>query len=237
MTDPHPHEAHHESFAQRLNWLRAGVLGANDGIVSIAALVVGVAAASNELGPLLIAGVSGVIAGSISMAAGEYVSVSSQRDSERSLIEKEKKELLEQPELELKELQGIYQSRGLSEATAKKVAEELTAHDALAAHLDAELRITERTLTNPWHAALSSALSFLAGAVLPMVAVVLAPEQWRIGATVVASLIALGITGAIGAWLGKAPVLVPTTRVMVGGALALAVTWGIGTLLGVGLGL
>jgi VIT1/CCC1 family predicted Fe2+/Mn2+ transporter len=236
MTVSHPNEAHHESFASRLNWLRAGVLGANDGIVSIAALVVGVAAATNELGPLLVAGISGVIAGAISMAAGEYVSVSSQRDSERSLIQKEKQELIHQPEVELQELQEIYQKRGLSESTAKLVAKELTTRNAFVAHLDAELRITEQTLTNPWQAALSSALSFLAGAILPMAAVVVAPEQWRIAATVVASLVALGITGAVGARLGKAPALVPTTRVIVGGALALAVTWGIGSLLGAGLG-
>jgi VIT1/CCC1 family predicted Fe2+/Mn2+ transporter len=213
--------------------LRAGILGANDGIVSIAALVVGVAAATSDPGPILIAGTAGIIAGSLSMALGEFVSVSSQRDSEASLIKRERQELEEQPEAELQELAELYQQRGLSASTAALVAQELTEHDAVAAHLEAELGINELELTNPWHAAISSALAFLAGSILPMVAIVLGPESIRIPLTFAASLLALGITGGVGAYLGQSPVLRPVFRVMGGGALALVISWGIGTALGV----
>ena len=231
MSAAENHEKH--SFASRLNWLRAGVLGANDGIVSIAALVVGVAAATNELMPVLIAGVSGVVAGAISMGLGEYVSVSSQRDSERAMIAKEREELATKPEHELLELRDFYVAKGVSEKTALKVAQELTEHDPIAAHLDIEYNIDEQILTNPWHAAISSAVSFIAGAILPMAAATLLSADLRIGATVAASLIALALTGGIGAKLGGAPIGPAVVRVTVGGALALAVTWGIGTLLGV----
>ena len=234
MSNDHGLEPHSVSFAPRLNWLRAGILGANDGIVSIAALVVGVAAATSDSGPIVIAGVAGIIAGSLSMGLGEYVSVSSQRDSEASLIKRERQELRDFPEEELAELAEIYKDKGLSPATAALVAKELTAHDAVAAHLDAELGINERQLTNPWHAAISSAISFLAGAALPMLAIILTPEAWRIPLTFVASLVALGLTGGIGAYLGHSPILRPVLRVTAGGALALALTWGIGALLGSG---
>jgi VIT1/CCC1 family predicted Fe2+/Mn2+ transporter len=226
-------EPHRLNFAPRLNWLRAGILGANDGIVSIAALVVGVAAATSDPGPILIAGTAGIIAGSLSMALGEFVSVSSQRDSEASLIKRERQELEEHPEAELQELAELYQQRGLSASTAALVAQELTEHDAIAAHLEAELGINELELTNPWHAAISSALAFLAGSILPMVAIVLGPESIRIPLTFAASLLALGITGGVGAYLGQSPVLRPVFRVMGGGALALVISWGIGTALGV----
>jgi VIT1/CCC1 family predicted Fe2+/Mn2+ transporter len=226
-------EPHRLNFAPRLNWLRAGVLGANDGIVSIAALVVGVAAATSDTGPILIAGTAGIIAGSLSMALGEFVSVSSQRDSEASLIKRERQELEDNPEAELLELADLYEQRGLSAATAAAVARELTDHDAVAAHLEAELGINELELTNPWHAAISSALSFLAGSVLPMIAILLGPENIRIPLTFAASLLALGLTGAIGAYLGQSPILRPVMRVMGGGALALAISWGIGAALGV----
>ena len=226
-------EPHRLNFAPRLNWLRAGVLGANDGIVSIAALVVGVAAATSDTGPILIAGTAGIIAGSLSMALGEYVSVSSQRDSEASLIKRERQELEDNPEAELQELADLYQQRGLSASTAAAVARELTDHDAVAAHLEAELGINELELTNPWHAAISSALSFLAGSALPMLAILLGPEAVRIPLTFAASLLALGLTGGIGAYLGQSPILRPVMRVMGGGALALAISWGIGTALGV----
>jgi len=226
-------EPHRLNFAPRLNWLRAGVLGANDGIVSIAALVVGVAAATSDTGPILIAGTAGIIAGSLSMALGEFVSVSSQRDSEASLIRRERQELKDNPEAELLELAELYQQRGLSAATAAAVARELTEHDAVAAHLEAELGINELELTNPWHAAISSALSFLAGSALPMIAILLGPEDLRIPLTFAASLLALGLTGGIGAYLGQSPILRPVMRVMGGGALALAISWGIGTALGV----
>lgn len=227
-------EPHQAQFASRLNWLRAGVLGANDGIVSIAALVVGVAAATQELQPILVAGIAGVLAGATSMALGEYVSVSSQRDSEAALIAREKLELQTQPDIELQELAEIYVRKGLSEPTAQKVAEELTALDPIKAHLEAELGIKEEELTNPWHAALSSAVSFLAGAILPMLAVTLTPTEWRIPLTVVASLIALAITGGLGAYLGRSKMLKPIVRVTIGGGLALAVTWVIGALIGGG---
>lgn len=233
MSSAQEFEPHRLNFAPRLNWLRAGILGANDGIVSIAALVVGVAAATSDPGPILIAGTAGIIAGSLSMALGEFVSVSSQRDSEASLIKRERQELEEHPEAELQELAELYQQRGLSASTAALVAQELTEHDAIAAHLEAELGINELELTNPWHAAISSALAFLAGSILPMVAIVLGPESIRIPLTFAASLLALGITGGVGAYLGQSPVLRPVFRVMGGGALALVISWGIGTALGV----
>ena len=233
MSTEQEFEPHRLNFAPRLNWLRAGVLGANDGIVSIAALLVGVAAATSDTGPILIAGTAGIIAGSLSMALGEFVSVSSQRDSEASLIKRERQELEDNPEAELLELAELYQQRGLTAATAAAVARELTNHDAVAAHLEAELGINELELTNPWHAAISSALSFLAGSALPMIAILLGPEDLRIPLTFAASLLALGLTGGIGAYLGQSPILRPVMRVMGGGALALAISWGIGTALGV----
>lgn len=220
------------AFASRLNWLRAGILGANDGIVSIAALVVGVAAATTDIRTIVIAGVAGIVAGSISMAAGEYVSVSSQRDSEKALIARERQELIDQPDEELLELAEIYQAKGLSASTAHLVAKELTAHDAMSAHLEAELGIDERQLTNPWHAAFSSALAFLAGATLPMLAISLPPDEWRIPLAFGASLLALAMTGWVGARLGNSPPLKPVFRVLAGGTFALILTWGIGTALG-----
>lgn len=226
------YEPHRVTHLAKLNWLRAGVLGANDGIVSVAALLVGVAAATSDISALIIAGVAALAAGAISMGLGEYVSVSSQRDSELALIEKEKRELIEQPEVELLELQTIYEHKGLSPATAKKVAKELTAHDPIRAHLEAELNILEAHIVNPWHAALSSTISFLAGALLPFIAVILAAPEYRILATVASSIIALGATGAAGAYLGGSKMWSSVIRVTIGGAAALAVTWGIGTLLG-----
>jgi VIT1/CCC1 family predicted Fe2+/Mn2+ transporter len=223
----------HKLRIQRITKIPCDI-GANDGIVSIAALVVGVAAATSDLGPIIVAGVAGIIAGSLSMALGEYVSVSSQRDSEASLIARERRELIEHPDEELRELAEIYENKGLSKKTAALVAKELTEKDAFAAHLDAELGIDERTLTNPWHAALSSALSFLAGAALPMLAITLPPEELRIPLTFVASLIALALTGGVGAYLGQSPLMRPVLRVVLGGTLALGLTWLIGNLLGGG---
>ena len=225
VSNEHGPEPHSLKIAPRLNWLRAGVLGANDGIVSIAALVVGVAAATQETLPVLIAGTAGIVAGSLSMALGEYVSVSSQRDSEASLIAREREELRDHPEEELQELAGLYEAKGLSPVTAAQVAKELTAKDAVSAHLEAELGIDERTLTNPWHAAISSAVAFLAGALLPMLAITLAPVETRIPLTFAASLVALALTGGVGAYLGHSPLLRPILRVTAGGALALALTW------------
>jgi len=226
-TDPHDGKVH-----EKLNWLRAGVLGANDGIVSVAALVVGVAAATTDVAAILIAGVASVIAGAISMGLGEYVSVSSQRDTEHALIAKERAELATMPEQELAELAGIYRAKGLTPETAELVARELTEHDALAAHLEAELHISEVDVVNPWHAAWASAASFLIGAVLPMLAILLPPPEWRVATTFVAVVIALAITGWLAAWIGGAPRTRAIMRVVVGGALALTVTWVIGALLG-----
>ena len=232
ISPAHPHEPHGAGIAGRLNWLRAGVLGANDGIVSVAAIVVGVAGATSATAPILTAGVAGLVGGAISMALGEYVSVSSQRDSQHALIAKERRELAEMPEEELAELAGIYESKGLSAETALTVAQELTAHDALAAHLEAELGLTEEDVVSPWQAAGASALAFFIGAVLPMFAILVPPAQWRVPVTFAAVLIALAITGAVGARIGGSPRLRSTARVVIGGAIALAATFLIGTLLG-----
>jgi len=224
------YEPHRVSHLAKLNWLRAGVLGANDGIVSIAALVVGVAAATTDIGAIMVAGVAGLAAGAISMGLGEYVSVSSQRDSELALIDKEKRELIEQPDVELAELQAIYEHKGLHPKTAKQVAKELTAFDPIRAHLEAELNILEAHIVNPWHAAFSSTSSFLAGALLPFLTVLFAAESFRIPATIAASIIALGATGAAGAYLGGSAIWKSVMRVVIGGAAALAITFAIGSL-------
>ena len=228
----HTGEPHATGLGQRLNWLRAGVLGANDGIVSVAALVVGVAGATDELGPILTAGIAGLVGGAISMALGEYVSVSSQRDTERALIEKERRELRDMPGEELDELTQLYRDRGLTESTAHQVAVELTAHDALSAHLEVELGIDQDDLVNPWHAAISSAIAFTVGALLPLIAILLPPPEWRVPVTFVAVLIALALTGTVSARLGGASKSRAAIRLVLGGALALAATWLVGTLLG-----
>ncbi len=232
----HPDEPHTGGLAGRLNWLRAGVLGANDGIVSTAGIVVGVAAASAERGPIFTAGVAALAAGAVSMALGEYVSVSTQRDTEAALLAKERRELRDEPEAELAELAGLYEAKGLSVATAHQVAIELTEHDALAAHADAELNLDPDELTNPWHAAFSSAIAFTLGALLPLIAVLLPPSSWRIPVVFLTVLVALALTGTIGALLGGAKALRPTMRVMIGGAVAMAVTYGIGSLVGTAIG-
>jgi len=226
----HP-EPHGIGLASRLNWLRAGVLGANDGIVSVAGIVVGMAAATATRSTILTAGIAGLAAGAVSMALGEYVSVSTQRDSELAILEVERRELAEQPEEELAELAAIYEGKGLSPATAWKVAEELTENDAFTAHAEAELGIDPTELTNPRHAAFSSALSFTVGALLPLLAIV-TPAAIRLPLTVIAVLVALAITGAVGARLGQAPVIRATVRVLAGGALAMVVTYVIGHLVG-----
>jgi VIT1/CCC1 family predicted Fe2+/Mn2+ transporter len=228
----HANEPHAGDLAGRLNWLRAGVLGANDGIVSVAAIVVGVAGATSAIAPILTAGIAGLVGGAISMALGEYVSVSSQSDSQRALIEKERRELAEMPEEELAELTAIYESKGISATTAKQVALELTEHDALAAHLEAELGITEHAVVSPWDAAGASALAFTVGGILPLAAILLAPEPVRVLATFVAVLTALVITGTLSARVGGNSWVRPTLRIVIGGAIALATTFLIGTLLG-----
>jgi VIT1/CCC1 family predicted Fe2+/Mn2+ transporter len=229
----HPHEPHSGGLANRLNWLRAGVLGANDGIVSVAAIVVGVAGATPRLAALLTAGLAGLVGGAISMALGEYVSVSSQRDSEHALIAKERRELAEMPSEELAELISLYEQKGLTAATARQVAEELTEKDALAAHLDIELNIDPNDIVSPWRAAQASAIAFLVGGILPLLATIVFPQSVRTVATVLVVLAALAGTGALAASLGSSPKLRPTLRVVIGGAIALATTYLIGSLLGV----
>jgi VIT1/CCC1 family predicted Fe2+/Mn2+ transporter len=228
----HPAEPHLGSINDKLNWLRAGVLGANDGIVSVAGIVIGVAAATIDRGHIVTAGIAGLTAGALSMALGEYVSVSTQRDTEMALLAKERRELAEEPEAEFDELVGLYEAKGLSPETARSVAEELTERDAFAAHIDIELGIDPDGLTNPWHAAISSAVSFTVGALLPMLAILLTPPPARIPVTFVAVLIALGITGWVSARLGGADPVRATQRVVIGGALAMAVTYAIGRLVG-----
>jgi VIT1/CCC1 family predicted Fe2+/Mn2+ transporter len=231
VASPQPHgEKHGASSTGKLNWLRAAVLGANDGIVSIAGLVVGVAGATSSSSQILTAGIAGIVAGAISMAAGEYVSVSSSRDTERALLDKERVELRESPVQELEELASLYERRGLSRTTALAVAAELTAHDDFAAHADAELRIDPANLTNPWHAAMASAAAFLAGAVIPLLAIILPPETLRLPVAFASVLVALAITGTISARAGGAPVMRATVRVVTGGALAMVVTYTIGRL-------
>lgn len=222
-----------QNTTSKLNWLRAGVLGANDGIVSVSALVVGVAAATEDTAFIAVSGIAALLAGAISMALGEYVSVSTQRDTERALIALERQELADDPEGELLELAEIYEQKGISPATALQVAKELTAHDVLAAHLHAELNIDQDDLVTPWHAALASAIAFTVGAILPLLSALLLPSAWRIPATFIAVLIALTVTGWLSAWLGGAPKTRAILRVTLGGALGLLVTWGIGSLFNV----
>jgi len=229
----HAKEPHDPNYGSRLNWLRAGVLGANDGIVSVAALVVGVAGATEDAAVIFTAGIAALIGGAISMALGEYVSVSSQSDSQRALIAKEREELAAEPEAELEELVGLYRQKGISEETARKVAEELTAKDPLTAHLDVELGITDDSVVSAAAAAGSSALAFTIGAVLPLAAILLAPVWLRVPLTFIVVIAALVATGLISARLGRARVLKPTLRIVIGGVIALGVTFGIGLLLGV----
>lgn len=232
----HPGEPHDQAIFTRLSWLRAGVLGANDGIVSTAGLVLGVAAATTATGPILTAGVAGLTAGAVSMALGEYVSVSSQRDTERALLDKERGELADFPDQELDELAALYQAKGLTPATARVVAEELTARDAFAAHADAELHIDPDELTSPWRAAGASALAFTAGSLLPLIAILLPPASARVPVTFVAVAVALALTGWLSARLGGAGTRRAITRLVAGGALAMAVTYVIGHLVGAAIG-
>ncbi|EPH42815.1 VIT family protein [Streptomyces aurantiacus] len=231
-TAPDHDEAHGGALGTRLNWLRAAVLGANDGIVSTAGLVVGVAGATSERATILTAGLAGLLAGSMSMAAGEYVSVSTQRDSEKAALAMEKRELREQPEAELTELTDLLAARGLSRDVAREAAEQLTERDALRAHARVELGIDPDELTNPWHAAWASFLAFTAGALLPLLAIVLPPAALRLGVTVLSVLGALALTGFSSARLGAAAVRPAVVRNVAGGALAMAVTYGAGALLG-----
>ena len=218
---------------QRIGWLRAAVLGANDGIVSTASLIVGVAAAASGKSEVLLAGVAGLVAGAMSMAAGEFVSVSSQADTEEADLARERAELKADPEFEQRELKAIYQKRGLDAATADSVARQLMAHDALGAHARDELSITHLTTARPVQAAFTSAATFTTGALLPLCVAWLTPVGTTfILAVSVASLIFLAVLGAVGARAGGAPVGKATARVAFWGALAMALTAGIGKLVG-----
>lgn len=218
---------------QHIGWLRAAVLGANDGIVSTASLVVGVAAASQGRSEILIAGAAGLVAGAFSMAAGEYVSVSSQADTERADLARETAELAAQPAFEREELAGLYVTRGLEPALARQVADQLMAKDALGAHARDELGISEISTARPIQAALASAFTFAAGAALPLAGAVMAPQQLVVPVVSVLAILFLAILGAIGARAGGAPIEKAVARVTFRGALALAATAGVGALFGV----
>lgn len=220
------------AISTRLNWLRAGVLGANDGIISTAGLVVGVAGATTSRPAILAAGVAGLLAGALSMAAGEYVSVSSQRDSEKAALDLERRELAESPEEELEELTGLLVARGLSGEVAREAAQQLTERDALRAHARVELGINPDELANPWHAAVASLVAFTVGAVLPLLSIVLPGPSWRVPVTVAGVLVALTLCGVLSARLGGAPAGRAVLRNVAGGALAMAVTYAVGTWLG-----
>ncbi|QOV39257.1 VIT family protein [Streptomyces ferrugineus] len=233
MTEPTHDEAHGGALGERLNWLRAAVLGANDGIVSTAGLVVGVAGATDDRSALLAAGLAGLLAGSMSMAAGEYVSVSTQRDSEKAALALERRELRERPEAELAELTELLERRGLSREVASEAALQLTERDALKAHARVELGIDPDALTNPWHAAWASFLAFTVGALLPLLAMVVPPADRRLPVTVLSVLAALTLTGWAAARLGAAAPARAVLRNVAGGALAMGVTYAAGSLLDV----
>lgn len=232
----------HADVSGRLNWLRASVLGANDGLLSTAGLVMGVAAATTDRTAILIAGVSGLVAGAVSMAIGEYVSVSTQRDTEKALIAKERHELAHQPEEEFAELVGIYRAKGLSEQTAIQVAHELHREDPLSAHLDAELGIDQDDLTNPWQAAISSFISFAIGALIPILAIfapataVVGAISWRIVAIVVSTLAGLVFAGWVSASLGGASRRRAMLRLLAWGITAMVFTYLVGSILGTSVG-
>ena len=219
-------------LVSRIGWLRAAVLGANDGIVSTASLVVGVASASAGSSEVLVAGIAGLVAGAMSMAAGEYVSVSSQSDTEQADLDRERKELETQPDFEREELAQIYVARGLLPDLARQVADQLMARDALAAHALDELGISEMTTARPIQAALTSAATFAVGAALPLLMVVISPANLLVWTVSIASLLFLALLGAVGARAGGANVWRATLRVTFWGAFAMALTAGIGALVG-----
>jgi VIT1/CCC1 family predicted Fe2+/Mn2+ transporter len=228
----HPGEAHTSNNGNRLNKLRAGVLGANDGIVSTASLVVGVAGSGASTKAILTAGLAGLVAGAMSMAAGEYVSVSSQRDSESAMLEVEKQELADYPKQELEELTDLWAQKGLSSQLAAQVAAELTEHDALRAHADTELHLDPDNLTNAWHAAWASAASFVLGSLLPLIALVATPERLQIQMTAAVVILALVLTGTLSSRIGHSRRSTAISRTVVGGALAMTITYGVGALFG-----
>lgn len=236
-TTPHPGEAHLQNVGQRLNWLRAGVLGANDGIVSTAGVVIGVAAATpNNVLAIATAGIAAVVAGAFSMAGGEYVSVSTQRDTEKALIAKERWELETMPEEELEELTELYRQRGLSDDLAHQVAVQLTEKDALAAHAEVELGIDHEEFTSPWAAAVSSFIAFTVGALIPLIMILLPVGGHRVWIAAIAVVIGLFLTGWISAALGGAPRGRAILRNVVMGSATMIATYLIGALFGVAVG-
>jgi VIT1/CCC1 family predicted Fe2+/Mn2+ transporter len=224
------HKENH--LVERIGWLRAAVLGANDGIISTASLILGVASAAAGPGEALIAGTAGLVAGAMSMAAGEYVSVSSQSDTENADLAREKAELASEPDAELDELAKIYVSRGVEPALAREVAAQLMRKDALAAHSRDELGFSATTVARPVQAALTSALTFSIGAAAPLMLVLIAPASWLIPVVGAGSLLFLAVLGMAGAKVGGAGILKPTIRVMFWGTLAMAFTMGIGAVIG-----
>jgi len=235
--DPkHFHDDLGDHVGTRLNWLRAAVLGANDGIVSTAGVVMGVAGATDDSGAIVIAGIAALTAGALSMGAGEYVSVSTQRDSEKSILDLEAAELRQMPKTEERELAAMYVEKGLSPETAAKVARELTEHDALRAHADIEFGIDPDNLTNPWHAAWASMVAFTIGALLPLLVVAFVPDGVRVLVTVLSVVAALALTGFVSARIGYSPRLPAVVRNVSGGLLAMGVTYLIGMLAGTQLG-
>jgi len=227
------HPLHRENhLVERIGWLRAAVLGANDGIISTASLVVGVAAAAKSADEVLVAGVAGLVAGAMSMAAGEYVSVSSQSDTEQADMARERRELAEQPEAELTELTQIYVARGVEPGLARQVADQMTARDAFEAHSRDELGLAGHTIARPVQAALTSAVTFAAGAAIPLLIALIMPASSISWAVSGGSLICLALLGATGARIGGADILKPTVRVTFWGAFAMAATWVIGALVG-----
>ena len=226
----HPDDPH---YVHRTGWLRAAVLGANDGIVSVASLILGVAAATPDRAAILVSGVAGLVAGAMSMAAGEYISVSSQRDSEQADIRREQQALTETPEHELEELAALYQARGLSAETAAIVARELSAHDPLAAHVRDELGLSEEMSARPMQAALASGATFSVAAAVPVLAAYMAPPAAVILAVVITSVVSLAVLGALGAKAGAAPLVPAVLRVMGWGIFAMAITGAVGWMFGV----
>lgn len=230
MSRLHGHPEGH--LVHRIGWLRAAVLGANDGIISTASLILGVAAAAMSKSDVLLAGVAGLVAGAMSMAAGEYVSVSSQSDTEQADLARERRELHDQPDLELEELAAIYVTRGLQVELAREVAGQLMANDALGAHARDELGLSEISAARPIQAALASAATFSVGAAAPLALVVLSPLNWLLPIVALGSLVFLALLGILGARAGGAEPLKPTIRVIFWGALAMVLTTGIGALVG-----
>jgi vacuolar iron transporter family protein len=226
------HREPHGDVGGRLNWLRAGVLGANDGIVSTAGVIVGVAGATAERGAILAAGIAALVAGALSMGVGEYVSVSTQRDTEAALLDRERRELAEEPEMELAELAGFYREKGLDPDLAHEVAVQLTAHDALAAHAEVELQLDPESLTSPWHAAFASMGAFTVGALLPLLAALFSSPASHVPVIVLSVVLALALTGWLSARLGGMTPGRQIARNVGGGLLAMIVTYAIGTLVG-----